>query len=351
MNRDAILVYLKNILDLEFAKMRIDEICNSEMDKTVEKIHSIENKYNNNYAALQQKIEQLLTTHYQSQPEKPEPNDGGCLLILGIVLCLLSGLLISMYFIVGNGIEDFDGLCFFFIIAFLLGLISVLISFLCQHESMKQYNEQIKKIKAHNNLEKQQYEQNRSYIQQIRQCWKEIQKKYQAVIQEQKCLKKKYKFFYIHETEKVEQILTEAYSINLIPLPFHNFDGIAYIYNYMSTSQETLQDAFNHAHFENGILRIEEALQQIYWQKEESLFLQRCALARMDDMSNDIHNIGSNVERIQTNTQLMQDRSLEILHSCQQTASNSADAAKYAHMVANYSEANAYFSAARYFKT
>ena len=118
----------------------------------------------------------------------------------------------------------------------------------------------------------------------------------------------------------------------------------------MSTSQETLTDALMHAHFENGVLRIEASLQQIYWQNEEALFVQRCALARMDDMSSNIRNIENSVDSIQANTQLIQDRSLDILRSCQQTASNSADAARYAQMAASYSEANAYISLANYFK-
>lgn len=350
MNRDAILVYLKNILDLEFAKKRIDEIYHSEICEIDKKIRSIEVELTNEYAALQQKVKQLQITHYQIEPEKP--NEGGCLLVLGIFMCLFSGLVLILgHIFIGISTKELDGLSLFFMFTFLFGFLFAWIDFLNLDQSMNRYEELMKKIKTHNDLEKEQSEQNQYYIQELQQRWNETQRKCQAIIQNQQQLQEQYKNHYMQETQKVEQILTEAYSINLIPLPFHNFDGIAYIYNYMSTSQETLQDAFNHAHFENGILRIEEALQQIYWQKEESLFLQRCALARMDDMSNDIHNIGSNVERIQTNTQLMQDRSLEILHSCQQTASNSADAAKYAHMAANYSEANAYFSAARYFKT
>lgn len=129
------------------------------------------------------------------------------------------------------------------------------------------------------------------------------------------------------ELDKVNQLLRSYYSMNILPNTYRNLASVYYIYDYMSSSQENLQDTLLHEHMENGIQRILAKLDTIISQNQELIFRTHILEANSKEMIN--HN-------------------KEMLRSLNQTQLNTADAAKYAELGANYSAATAYFSLANY---
>lgn len=68
-----------------------------------------------------------------------------------------------------------------------------------------------------------------------------------------------------NEIEKVETLLAEAYSINIIPLKFRNIHAIYFLYDYISTSTATLNEAL----FACDLNTIQEKLDTIISQQQE----------------------------------------------------------------------------------
>lgn len=81
--------------------------------------------------------------------------------------------------------------------------------------------------------------------------------------------------FYSQEIQKVDALLSEAYSLNILPAPYRNLHSVYYIYEYMSTSQATLEETLLHEHMENGFQRILSRLDTIITQNEKIIRLQR----------------------------------------------------------------------------
>ena len=127
--------------------------------------------------------------------------------------------------------------------------------------------------------------------------------------------------------------MDDFYSMNIVPLQYRNLKAICYIYDYMSTSQATLEETLYHEHMESGIQRLEDKLDIIAEQVEMVLYETRCM--RQENKAS--------VERIINQNSGM-------LNHLKNIERNSADAALYAELSANYSKANAYFSVANYLK-
>lgn len=84
------------------------------------------------------------------------------------------------------------------------------------------------------------------------------------------------------ESQKVSVLLEEAYSLNILAKPYRNLPSVYYIYEYMSTSQASLEEKFIHEHMENGFQRIEKKLDVIIEQNEEIIFATRRIEANTD---------------------------------------------------------------------
>lgn len=68
---------------------------------------------------------------------------------------------------------------------------------------------------------------------------------------------------YKEDLKKVEQLLTDYYSLNIIPKQYRNIQSIMYIYDYMQSSQEDLRDALFSNQINEGINKIVEKLDTI----------------------------------------------------------------------------------------
>ena len=125
----------------------------------------------------------------------------------------------------------------------------------------------------------------------------------------------------------VSNLLNDYYNMNLLPNPYRNLASVYYIYDYMSSSQESLQDTFVHEHMENGIQRIISKLDYIIEQNEQIIFSNRILESQNESIKQQNCNMLSSLENIENNSVLC---------------------AQYAELAANYTKANAYFSLASY---
>ncbi len=81
--------------------------------------------------------------------------------------------------------------------------------------------------------------------------------------------------FFNRELEKVKGLLQEAYGVNLLATPYRNLASVYYIYDYMTTSQASLSETLLHEHMESGIQRILEKLDQVVAQNEQMILSMR----------------------------------------------------------------------------
>lgn len=158
------------------------------------------------------------------------------------------------------------------------------------------------------------------------------QRKQEAKIKEAENLKEGWKeraAFWEKEKAKVLSLLGEYYDLNIIPSQYRNIASIYYIYDYMSTSNVSLEETLIHEHMENGIQRIVERLDYVINQNYEIIMQNR----RLEVVNQQI---------LQANQQML--KQLENIEEQAYLAT------QYAELAANYSEAAAYFSLADYLK-
>lgn len=136
------------------------------------------------------------------------------------------------------------------------------------------------------------------------------------------------------ELEKVKTLLQEAYALNILASAYRNVVSVYYIYEYMSTSQASLEETLIHEHMENGIKRIESKLDMIIEQNEELIFSMR--------------QVEANTERTVEQTKEMLSVLQKNLESQQRTEQSTLEATQYAAISANYSKTTAFFAMADY---
>lgn len=127
------------------------------------------------------------------------------------------------------------------------------------------------------------------------------------------------------EINKADALLQKAYSVNIVPAPYRNIQAVFYLYEYLSTSYETIQNALLHCNFNEMKMKMDVVIQQ----QSDMLLEQAVQSARLEDM------------RTQ-NSRLLQ-------HAAA-TERNTALAAKYSRIAANNAEVNAWIGLANYFK-
>lgn len=104
------------------------------------------------------------------------------------------------------------------------------------------------------------------------------------------------------EKEEVEEKMQEAYSANIIPLQFRNIEGIYYLYDYISTSNQGLSEA-----------------------------LMQCNLEAIKQQINQVVNLqGEMIVRQAQHNAAMYEQNQQILNMARATVVNTAMAAKYA---------------------
>lgn len=275
MQRKALLLYLRELRDLEFAYW------------TVKKL------YDNEAEEFKKRYQKLTQTAARKKPIKAygwttgrKRSFKGCLMVsLMCLLILIAGvaggkhiaskLLFQGMFIVGMLL--FDGIAF--------GI------YMCTENELRKQEAKIKEVEN------------------LKESWEE-----RAA-------------FWEKEKAKVASLLEANYDLNIIPSRYRNIASIYYIYDYMSTSNTSLEETQIYEQMENGIQRIVERLDYVINQNDQIIMQNR----RLE---------ATNQQIVQTNKQML--KQLEDIEGREYIA------AQYAALSANYSEATAYFSLADY---
>ena len=111
------------------------------------------------------------------------------------------------------------------------------------------------------------------------------------------------------EIEEFSAILEKAYNANIIPMQFRTIEGVYYLYDYLSTSNQSLSEALMQANLE----AIKQKLDDMIKLQSVQIIQQAQTNAKLDDI---------------------QDTNNRILATAQQNARNSSLAAKYAAITA-----------------
>lgn len=131
----------------------------------------------------------------------------------------------------------------------------------------------------------------------------------------------------LNELNKVNQLLNQAYNVNLIPGTFRNkLYAIYYLYNFVSTSQESFTTALLHCDLDEIKTKLDKIIAQ-----QESVIIQQAIMT------------AQNEKLLQQNQQ-----QLKYLSSIEQ---NTEQAAQYSQIAANNAEVCAWISIANYIDT
>lgn len=293
MNRDALLLYLRDLRDLEFARRKIVTIYENEEYKT--------NK----------SIEEMGTPKFKIDSEKADFS----ILPMGLgVSAIFAAIAYFLQWLSGKLTRDvIDRL-----VSFCLGIISKIFWVICIIMIVVTIVSMIKDIissrnvKKSNDKERQRIEGNRETIRNTKRVW-ELRKEY---------LQKEY--------QRVTKIQNDYYSQNILAQQYRNLPALIYIYQYMSTSRADLEVVLLHTHMEEGIRRIESKLGEIIRQNEQIIFSQHIAEAQNNKLIAQNKNMLNSLGRIENNT---------------------GEAAYYSKMAANYARSIEYFQAARYLES
>lgn len=190
----------------------------------------------------------------------------------------------------------------FTILILCLTVLCIFVIFKSKRDYLKQKDEtEFKYTIALNNWEKKQ-EEYKNELSLLTKKTKEAQIEYDTFTNDTTgCLEEMSR-----EKLDVQKKLQEAYSANIIPLQFRNIQGIYYLYDYMSTSNQGLSEA-----------------------------LMQCNLDAIKQQLNKVIELQSEtvIQQAQLNTTLFE-QNRRILETAQATMNNTAVAAKYAQISA-----------------
>ncbi|MCD8147743.1 MAG: hypothetical protein LUD84_10810 [Clostridiales bacterium] len=374
-NRDALILYLRDLRDLEMARYHIKNMIARE-----------EAAYQKTDAQLQKDLQKALQSpnfdFWEFQPEREQNyswkgSTGVC--ILGIIVG-------TILFVVSiPGIQSGSSSSNFFLFEFIGGLVLLFFSLLMtvgvimvvscvvviikDISGERKYREELEKtnaeIRARNRENEERARQHnaeeRERKEQYTQHCAESKKKYARlrVKNQQKWGKRKQ--FLEGERDRVKGLLDDAYGENILPAPYRQLAPLYYIYDYMSTSRVSFEDTLMHEHMESGFQRILARLDKIVENEAEEIFhLRRMEaqnekmIAQNEDMLVALEMINNSIQdsSLRMNATLggIRDNTYQTSRYAQQTSQYAQQASQYAGIAATYSAANVYFSWANYLK-
>ena len=286
-NRNALLLYLRDLRDLEIAKKKISAL------------YSKEKKY------MENELVYMKTPSLRVENDVPDYSGGFMMLGIGIVGTLFAGWITLG---LGTGFFTiifklfFGGMTIMCIIMTILGLVMII-------SDDREVSKSNKEAKKHNAEEKARVENNADRVAQM-------EREYKQTLS-----------YLSSEYNKADSLLTAYYNQNLLPKQYRNLASLIYIYDYMSTSQESFSDTLIHEHMENGIQKILSRLDYIVQQNEYMIF---------------------NQHRIEAQNKNMISQNESMLKSLERTEQNTFESKEYAQLSLNYNKATAFFAAATY---
>lgn len=271
MNREALVLYLQQIRNLEVTK-----VCLTDKFQQVSKSMK----------------EEIQRCQEKSFPEK-EDNKEELTIPIILILIALGIFAVSLSLIVQGNTTAFLGICIAFF-PLILGIGIIVTTSSARKEKYLQYNAQQQKAS----------EKNEIHIQLLNKKLIRASKQYHK------------------EFEEAENLLSKLYGLNIIPNQYRNLASIYYLYDYMSSSNATLEETLMHEHMENGIQRLE---------------------AKMDTMTSVLYDILEETRRISRTLPLLAKQNEQMLASLERNEQNSRLAAQYASLSAYYARTNEYF--------
>lgn len=298
MDRKVLLLYLKDIRDLEFAKYKIDMIYADEQRK---------------YYETMNELQDYKTVEIPDEKKDNWSSDSYIGFLIGFI-----GLCMELIAFMQEGVKFFDfgdapvGLMVFALIfwnVICVGLI--MFSIASVQNSAKANKEDIENRKRYNQEVKLANERNREMKPKVNYQWR----KRSAYLKSEK--------------SKVEALLQSYYGLNILANPYRNLASVYYIYDYMSSCQDSLKETLIHEHMENGIQRILEKLDDVIRSNEEMILRTRV---------------------LESHSKRIIEQNEELLKSAERMNESNDLIVENTALIANYSKANAYFSLANYLK-
>lgn len=309
MNRNVLLVYLRDLRDMEVAKYQINSILRKES-----------NQYKAEVSKLQSEIASIKPSRLKDEP-KLELWSGPAIffLFLGVCFSLMAVLLVPVLSDTSQP-EKVKG---YIALLSCWGFLCLFFMFLCMIYNLSKSKQRVKAIREYNRQEQQRLSEVSTLV-----------NSKNALIQSKTTAWKQRHSYLMGEYNRVGALLEKSYGLNIVPNQYRNLQSIYYIYDNMSTSQMSFDDTLFHEHMENGIQRILAKLDTIIAQNEEIIFQSR--------------RIEANTREISENTLKILETAQKTLESQERTEQNTLEAAQNAQVTANYTEVNAFFSAASY---
>lgn len=298
MDRKVLLLYLKDIRDLEFAKYKIDMIYADEQRK---------------YYETMNELQDYKTVEIPDEKKDNWSSDSYIGFLIGFI-----GLFMELIAFMQEGVKFFDfgdapvGLMVFALIfwnVICVGLI--MFSIASVQNSAKANKEDIENRKRYNQEVKLANERNREMKPKVNYQWR----KRSAYLKSEK--------------SKVEALLQNYYGLNILANPYRNLASVYYIYDYMSSCQDSLKETLIHEHMENGIQRILEKLDDVIRSNEEMILRTRV---------------------LESHSKRIIEQNEELLKSAERMNESNDLIVENTALIANYSKVNAYFSLANYLK-
>ena len=298
MDRKVLLLYLKDIRDLEFAKYKIDMIYADEQRK---------------YYETMNELQDYKTVEIPDEKKDNWSSDSYIGFLIGFI-----GLFMELIAFMQEGVKFFDfgdapvGLMVFALIfwnVICVGLI--MFSIASVQNSAKANKEDIENRKRYNQEVKLANERNREMKPKVNYQWR----KRSAYLKSEK--------------SKVEALLQNYYGLNILANPYRNLAYVYYIFDYMSSCQDSLKETLIHEHMENGIQRILEKLDDVIRSNEEMILRTRV---------------------LESHSKRIIEQNEELLKSAERMNESNDLIVENTALIANYSKVNAYFSLANYLK-
>ena len=336
-DRESMLIYLNDLRVME----SIIYQSNQKLDEINSKLHIRKMQFENEKHSLRLEWDFLNARKRNEMPQRPlsknYENDSGkdeikqvLLYILGVSGALVAFLIVASW---GRSVKHTITLFLFFIL-----LIGTFVSY-GKALSRKNAVYEAEKAKYEVAMEKYQVEMAEYQAEMVKYENKLKNRTKKIVSMENDYLEFSKKVLYTQcnikdDIEDTSELLSEAYSVNIIPLPFRNIRGIYYLYDYLSTSNQTLSEALTQCNLE----AIKEKLDDVISLQVESVIKQ----AEANDLQREanILQAKANEEQRKANVALYE-QNLNVLQVARSTAeatkgiaNNTAVAAKYAQICA-----------------
>ena len=299
MNRDALLLYLHDVRDLEVARYRLGQMFGQEENDA------------------KRKLRELRTGEYWEEPEAALSQSGWKTALVGIISFALGWVIFLLGFYELGPLAPFVlevigvGLLVVGVLLFFAGLWE----FFGDLKTWLRAKKELRRVRAHNGEVDATILGHRREADEVEAAWTARSR------------------YLVDERSKADALLEHYYALNILPSQYRSLVPVCYIYEYMSTSQATLEDTLMHEHMENGFQRLERKLDQVLAAVERQIYETRCLRAE---------------NRARAKIQASRDR--QMLASLQATERNTAAAAQYAELAECNTAACAYFELATYLK-